>query len=173
MEVIVRTLSKERDHAREICESIIDSEQNYLFTNDIDYKENRSQIVQQNMGGGPGGPNGPGGPGGPGGEGGGGMPPPQRGGSNHFVNELRTRIDAYFKLVLRSVRDSIPKTIGYFLVRKSQDALQFELYNAINSNMALQNSLGEPANITARRKSLKSVLDTLKNSLKVLQRDPE
>jgi len=26
MEVIVKVLSKERDHAREICESIIDSE---------------------------------------------------------------------------------------------------------------------------------------------------
>lgn len=90
-----------------------------------------------------------------------------------FVNELRTRIDHYFKLVLRSVKDSIPKTIGYFLVRKSQDSLQFELYNAINSNTALQNSLGEPLRITERRKALKSVFDTLKNSLKVLQRDPD
>ena len=46
MEVIIRVLSKERDHAREICEAIIDSEQNYLFTNDQDYKDNRSEIVQ-------------------------------------------------------------------------------------------------------------------------------
>jgi hypothetical protein len=38
-------LSAERDHAREIVEAIIDSEQNYLFTNDLDYKENRSSIV--------------------------------------------------------------------------------------------------------------------------------
>jgi Dynamin GTPase effector domain. len=35
------------------------------------------------------------------------------------VNELRVRIDDYFTLVLRNVKDSIPKVIGYFLVRKS------------------------------------------------------
>jgi hypothetical protein len=59
------------------------------------------------------------------------MPPPQRGG-NMFVNELRNKIDSYFAICLRSVKDSVPKAIGYFLVRKSQDTLQFELYNQIN-----------------------------------------
>ena len=47
MEIIIKALSKERDHAREIVEAIIDSEQNYLFTNDTNYKENRSDIVTQ------------------------------------------------------------------------------------------------------------------------------
>lgn len=47
MDIIVQVLSGERDHAREIVEAIIDSEQNYLFTNDLDYKENRSSIVPQ------------------------------------------------------------------------------------------------------------------------------
>jgi len=47
MDIIVQVLSNERDHAREIVEAIIDSEQNYLFTNDLDYKENRSSIVPQ------------------------------------------------------------------------------------------------------------------------------
>ncbi len=50
-------------------------------------------------------------------------------GGNVFVRELRSRIDSYFSIVLRNVKDSIPKCIGYFLVRKSQDSLQFELYN--------------------------------------------
>ena len=51
MEIIIRVLSKERDHARDIVEAIVDSEQNYLFTNDRQYKENRSEIVQNDMGG--------------------------------------------------------------------------------------------------------------------------
>jgi hypothetical protein len=46
-----------------------------------------------------------------------------KGGTNHFVNELRKRLDGYFDIVLRSVRDSVPKAIGFFLVRKSQDNL--------------------------------------------------
>jgi hypothetical protein len=45
MDVIVKVITAERDHAREICEAIIDSEQNYLFTNDQDYKDNRSEII--------------------------------------------------------------------------------------------------------------------------------
>ena len=45
MDIIVKVLAKERDHAREIVEAIIDSEQNYLFTNDNGYKESRSDIV--------------------------------------------------------------------------------------------------------------------------------
>ena len=47
------------------------------------------------------------------------MQPPQQRGGNVIVRELRTRIDSYFTIVVRSVRDSIPKAIGYFLVRKS------------------------------------------------------
>jgi len=45
MEIIVKTLSAERDKAREVVEAIIDSEQNYLFTNDTAYKTNRTDIV--------------------------------------------------------------------------------------------------------------------------------
>lgn len=97
----------------------------------------------------------------------------KKGGTNHFVNEIRKRIDQYFSIVLRSVRDSVPKTIGHFLVRKSQDSLQFELYNQINTNQNLIQGMGEPARITERRKALSDVLATLKNSLKVLQKDPE
>ena len=55
-------------------------------------------------------------------------------GSNVFVKEIRARIDAYFKIAVRNVRDTIPKTIGYFLVKQSQEKLQFELYSQINKN---------------------------------------
>jgi len=45
MDIIIKVLSKERDRAREVVEAIIDSEQNYLFTNDKGYKESRSDVV--------------------------------------------------------------------------------------------------------------------------------
>lgn len=50
MEVITACLVNERDKCRDLVESIIDSEQNYLFTNDIDYLQNRTDIVPQNDG---------------------------------------------------------------------------------------------------------------------------
>lgn len=39
------------------------------------------------------------------------------------MNEVRIRIDMYFDIVLRSIKDQVPKIIGYFLVKKSQDSL--------------------------------------------------
>lgn len=109
------------------------------------------------------------------------QPPPQQRppqnnmskGSNLFVKEIRARIDAYFKIAVRNVRDTIPKTIGYFLVKASQERLQFELYSSINKNESMTKSLGEPERVAEERKSLTSTLETLKKAIKVLQRDPD
>ena len=51
--------------------------------------------------------------------------------------------------------------------------MMHELYNQINTNPAFTKQLGEPKMIQERRKALKTVLATMKNSLKVLQRDPD
>lgn len=45
MEIICDVIGKERDHCREIVEAVVDAEQNYLFTNDLEYKSNRQSIV--------------------------------------------------------------------------------------------------------------------------------
>ena len=129
MEIIIRVLSKERDHTKMLVEAIIDSEIHYLFTNDKDYKESRQEIVQPSRGpmGDPQmegqnnqGPNGQGGPPNQPPQ----RPPPQKeSGTAGFVREMRTRIDQYFTIILRSIKDQIPKTIGYFLVRKSEEIL--------------------------------------------------
>jgi hypothetical protein len=47
MEVINGCLQNEKEKSREIVEAIIDSEQNYLFTNDMDYLTNRTDIVPE------------------------------------------------------------------------------------------------------------------------------
>lgn len=94
-------------------------------------------------------------------------------GGSVFVAEMRKRIDEYFEIVLRSVKDSVPKACGFFLVRKSENVLQMELYNAVNNNPAMSNFLGEPPQVAERRKSLNDILTTLKDAVKALQRDPE
>lgn len=50
MDIIIKVLSKERERTREVVEAILDSEQEYLFTNDKDYKDNRSEIVANQPG---------------------------------------------------------------------------------------------------------------------------
>ena len=47
MDIITTVLQGEREKTRGIVEAIIDSEQNYLFTNDMDYLQNRTDIVPQ------------------------------------------------------------------------------------------------------------------------------
>ena len=83
------------------------------------------------------------------------------------------RIDAVFKITIRTVRETIPKLIGYFLVRMSQEKLQAELYQKINENEAILDTLGEPKHITEKRRTLQDMIRVLKESLKTLQRDPE
>jgi hypothetical protein len=45
MEIIINVISQDRDKAREIVESIIEAEQNYLFTNDSGYKDSKTSMV--------------------------------------------------------------------------------------------------------------------------------
>jgi dynamin 1-like protein len=60
--------------------------------------------------------------------------------------------------VLRNVRDTIPKQVGYFLVKMSQEKLQFELYQKVNANQGIIDMLGEPKSITERREMLNGII---------------
>ena len=99
--------------------------------------------------------------------------PQKQSGVNLYVREIRARIDAVFKITIRTVRESIPKIVGYFLVRMSQEKLSSELHMRINENEGLLDALGEPKQVQERRQTLQSIIEVLKNSLKILQRDPE
>lgn len=92
--------------------------------------------------------------------------------SGPFVTEIRRRLDAYFALVVRNIRDAVPKAIGYFLVRQVQEKLQYQLLNQLNQGDKVLELLGEPAHIREERKSLAAQLDVLKKAHNVLTRDP-
>ena len=47
MEMVLSILQRERDHTRQLVESVIDAEQNYLFINDADYKQKHTSLVPQ------------------------------------------------------------------------------------------------------------------------------
>jgi dynamin 1-like protein len=92
--------------------------------------------------------------------------------SGPFVNEIRRRLDAYFLLVCRNVRDAVPKTVGYFLVRQVQEKMQYELLQSLNVSEKVEELLGEPAHIREERKSLSNQLQVLAKAHNVLTRDP-
>lgn len=79
--------------------------------------------------------------------------------SSAFVKELRLRIDWYFRIVVKSVKDSVPKLIGNFLVRAIQNKLTLELHSKLMENQgAVDKLLGEPKEITEERHKCKNQL---------------
>ena len=117
-------LREEKEKTKQLVEEIIESEQNYIFTNDLNYLVSNSSFIpvidskdtQSNK------PIDP---------------------TKIFVGELRNRMDAYISIVLRNIRDLIPKIIGNFLVTSIQSRLQYTIYNEINRKEELMNLLGE------------------------------
>jgi len=83
------------------------------------------------------------------------------------------RLDTYFRIVLRNVRDFIPKSIGFFLVKRVQKKMPFELYDSINKDQKILNLLREPKNIAAERKTVTNTMNLLKKALKILKKDPD
>ena len=148
-DIATYVLARERDKTRDIVESIITAEEGYVFTNDMDYLSQRTDIIPKND------------------------PKAPKSAEGIFVNEIRSRIDSYFKLVVRNVRDSVPKVIGYFLVRTIMDKLQLELYEQINHSESIVNRLSEPPSIAAERESLRKQLETLRKAEKILKHNPE
>mmetsp|Transcript_75597 Transcript_75597/g.179652 ORF Transcript_75597/g.179652 Transcript_75597/m.179652 type:complete len:780 (+) Transcript_75597:76-2415(+) len=92
--------------------------------------------------------------------------------SGPFVQEIRARLDAYFAIMIRNVRDSIPKAIGFYLVRAVQETLHRELIQALNKDEQIAALLGEPPHIAEERKSLSKQLTVLQKASNVLTRDP-
>ena len=69
------------------------------------------------------------------------------------------------------MNDSVPKIIGFFLVKQSQDTLQMILFNELNRE-TIFDSLGEPKEVEERRRQISDRIKTLQKSLKALKKDP-
>mmetsp|Transcript_8424 Transcript_8424/g.12832 ORF Transcript_8424/g.12832 Transcript_8424/m.12832 type:complete len:310 (-) Transcript_8424:504-1433(-) len=88
-----------------------------------------------------------------------------------MVDDIRHRVDRYFFLVMTSLKDAVPKAIGHFLVRKSEQVLRFELFNLLNKEKKFEDSLAEPEQLQAKRHELKTRVQVLKQSISVLKRE--
>ncbi|CAD7948163.1 unnamed protein product [Amoebophrya sp. A25] len=93
--------------------------------------------------------------------------------SQAFLRDIRDRLEAYFKLVVRSLREAIPKAIGCFLVRSFQEKLKLALTQNFQSADSLDKILLEPAHIRDERKSLVEQKVIIRKAHQVLSRDIE
>ena len=163
-----------RDKAKYLVDNIVDMEINYLFTNDTEYLNNFTTFIPKNQ-----------------------RPMPNNNNMNNnnpnnnnnnnnnggyqppvdaktiFVKEIRNRIEAYFKLIVRNLRDSIPKCIGNNLVKEIENNMQIELYNQLYKSNEVVSLLNEPEHIAIRRKELVELIKVMKNAQKIIRRDPD
>jgi dynamin 1-like protein len=80
------------------------------------------------------------------------------------VTDLRKKIEHYYQLVIRTVRDNIPKLIGHFLVRGSQNDMLLELQDNLMQNQDYLDVISEPIHIVQERTNLKREVAVLKNA---------
>lgn len=92
--------------------------------------------------------------------------------SGVYIAEIRKRLDFYFHVQIRNVRDAVPQTVGFYLVRSVQDKMQFELLNELNQKEQMAVILGEPPHIMEERRALSEQLKVLQKAINVLTRDP-
>ena len=172
-ELIVNFLNKEREKTKYIVDSIVEQEICYLFTNDYNYLQNYTNFIpkqNQPVFHQPTGPNQQQRPG---------MPPspvPQQPAFDPkkvFIREIRDRLEAYFKLIVRNLRDSVPKAIGFHLVKSIESNMQIELYSMLNQNHDVIRCLDEPESIQMRRKMLNDQIKVMKEAQKIIRRDPD
>lgn len=161
-EIINEFLAKEKDKTKYIVDSVVEQEINYLFTNDSDYMDNfttfipKQQAIEANKA-----RENPK------------QPPKPVDPQTLFIKEIRNRIEAYFKLIVRNLRDSIPKIIGNNLVKSIEDNMQLELYNMLNKTSDVVSSLNEPEEVTYKRKKLNDQIKVMRDAQKIIRRDPD
>ena len=175
-DLVTNYLIEERDKTKYLIDSVVEMEINYLFTNDAEYLNNFTTFIPKNQR--PVAPNNqPGQPGQPG-QGAGNnqneiRPQPPIDAKTLFVKEIRNRIEAYFKLIVRNLRDSIPKLMGNYLIKEIEENMQLKLYNKLYNAREMTDLLCEPESVAERRKELNDLIKVMRNAQKIIRRDPD
>ncbi|CAD8138201.1 unnamed protein product [Paramecium octaurelia] len=146
---IMEVIHECKKNAHDSITDVLDAEQNYIFTNDFNYLSGKPFIKFGKES----------------------KADQQKG--NPMVLELRTKIEHYFKLVVRATRDNIPKLIGYFLVKGCQNQMLRQLQQNLMQNQTILSVISEDQNVVEERKKLNREIETFKNAQKIIKRDPD
>ena len=144
-------LLEEKEKAKKLIDSIIDMDMNHLFTNDYEYMTSWTKHVSKDNK----------------------KSAPGAESKSIFISELRGRIEAYFKLIVRNLRDSIPKALGYTLVKTIENDMKMKLYEMLYNDKSMVSVLNEPENIKRQRVELNRQIKVMKDAQKVIKRDPD
>ena len=145
-DLINNYLVEEKNKTKYLIDSIVNMEINYLFTNDNEYLNNYSINNEMRF-------------------------ESQMAGINLFIKEIRNSIDAYFKLIVRNLRESIPKIIGHFLIKEIEYNMQLKLYTKLYKIKNINDLFIDSENVYKRKKELNDIMKELKKIEKIIRSD--
>lgn len=134
-------LKKNFNFCRAILQNIVKCEENYIFTNDqLMHSQGDNEKARK-----------------------------EALSSNRLLQyELRTKVNIYFNIVVRNLRDSVPKILGRFFLQKINEGLEFNLLNRLARLNYGIDTLEENSDVADERNKLKkqySVLTKAENLL--------
>lgn len=85
-----------------------------------------------------------------------------------MVYELRVRLDNYFNIIIRNLRDTVPKILGQFLVNRFSEELEVEILNSLNQKNYCLEVLNESKQNMSTRQKLRNELTALQKAESLL-----
>ena len=87
------------------------------------------------------------------------------------ILELRQKLDNYFGIIVRNMRETVPKIIGKFLILDLNNKIQVEILNELNKIDYCLKSLQENKKQLTEREKLKNEYQSLYNAENLLIND--
>ena len=143
-DIFNKSLAIAKNKARKILTHLLTNEENYLFTNDSIILTGEIIDVKEKR---------------------------KFKAGDILVLELRARIDKYFHIVVRNMRDVVPKIIGQHLVKKFNETIEVDILNALSQKDYCLNSLNENKNVTSLRSKLRVEMEALVKAENLLVND--
>lgn len=132
----LKFLVQRKNETRKILENMTKSEENYLFTNDPIIVVN--PILEKATA--------------------------TMTARDFQIKEMRIRIDSYFSIVVRNLRDFVPKIIGQFLVKNFNANLEVELLNTLSKKNYCLETFNESDVTQSLRTKLKAEYTALQKA---------
>lgn len=88
-----------------------------------------------------------------------------------LVLELRSKVNAYFCIIVRNLRDIVPKIIGQFLVKHFNKTIELKILNDLNKKGYCVESLDENKVTAQQRRKLQKEMTSLQKAESLLIND--
>lgn len=131
-DTFIKVLNATKNKSQKILDNIVRCEENYLFTNNPQMLE--GAVIKNKT---------------------------KTTAVNLMVTELRFRIDAYFNITVRNIRNTVPKIVGQFLLKKLSDNLEVEILNALSKRNYCIDGFAESDTTADLRKKTRAELTAL------------